>query len=338
MSTTDPYMLFEAGRLACLRSWKSPQLIDISSVQDQGPTGSPLIIIALADEVNAKSARTIAALLGAGREAVIVAQASLPEDVAEWLPSDSIVLVRRPTREGSANPEPRPVGLYCELHEQSPRWSDDPEVVRQARYFWDAFRENSPYSLQMGSQAASFHDWFATVPDEGSPGAAPMRFIPTAVAAGPCVVVEAAIGRTPVQVLDADWRVDFSNAVLAYAEMPDGHGRFGKKTMNPLTFSDLRAPSNSVWKDVPAANRLERILTLGPTNDSDQRAVVLLTYVVPVTTDFSATRDCLIRCVDSLVRVRRMLQDPAAELEGRRNPAVAMELVKLLNSIDLVPE
>lgn len=91
--TMDPQMLFEAGRVAAHRGWSSPQVVDVSSVPDQGPSGAPLIILTSPEELTPESARAIAALLGAGRDAVIVSAGALAEAVAGWLPAGSIVCV-----------------------------------------------------------------------------------------------------------------------------------------------------------------------------------------------------------------------------------------------------
>lgn len=337
---TDPYVLFEAGRVASQRSWESPRVIDVSAIQDEGPNGAPLIILTSPDGVTTEDARTIAALIGAGREAVIVCVGSLPENVAGWLPDGSIISAddARPdadqvTDSGtSASGQP-----YCHLRRDSPQWSEDPDEVRPARYFWDGFREDSPLWLQEGRRIGSLAEWFAKQPIRGGLGTATLRLIPTAVEDGPCLVTEVAVGRTTAHDLDDVWRAGFADLVLAYAEMPELHTRLGREAKDPLTMADLRTTSASVWKDVPEANRPERILRVVASGDPSRGAHVSLTYIVPVTEDFAGTRESLIRCTDSLVRVCRMIQDPATQLDGRRNPAAGLELVKLMNSVDLVP-
>ncbi len=137
--------------------------------------------------------------------------------------------------------------------------------------------------------------------------------------------------------LDDQWRLGFVNMVLAYSEMPDAHTQFGSGIKDPLTVADLRTSSDAVWKDVTVAIRPERILRAVPMGGAGMESVVSLTYVVPVTEDFGAIRVCLLRCADSLVRVRRMVLEPATQLEGRRNPTAGVELVRWMNSADLVP-
>ncbi len=326
--------------MAARRKWESPQLISISAIRDEGPNGAPLIILTSPDEVTAEDARTIAALIGAGREAVIVCVGSLPEDVAGWLPDGSII------SSGDARPDAGQVAdfgtsasqrPYCPLRGDSPRWSENPDAVRPARYFWDRFREDPPLRLEEGRRVGSSVEWFAKQPIRGGVGTATLRLIPTAVEDRPCLLAEAAVGRTTVQVLDHAWRAGFANLVLAYAEMPELQTRLGGEARDPLTMADLRTTCASVWKDVPAANWPERVLRVVPSGDPTRDAVVSLTYVVRVTEDFVGTRDSLIRCTDSLVRVCRMIQDPATHLDGRRNPVAGIELVKLMNSVGLVP-
>lgn len=130
VKTTDPQMLFEAGRVAAQRGWSSPQVVDVASVLDQGPSGPPLIIFASPDELTPETARTIAALLGAGRDAVILSAGVAVEAVAGWLPAGSIICVddtnRDPGDAGDAL-EPSRTQPYCELRHEPPQWSQNPD-------------------------------------------------------------------------------------------------------------------------------------------------------------------------------------------------------------------
>lgn len=337
--TTDPRMLFEAGRVAALRGWSSPQVVDVASVLDQGPNGAPLIILASPDALTAKSARAIAALLGAGRDAVILSSGVSVEAVTGWLPEGSLICVDqsdRDPRDAGAALEPSLTQPYCELRHEPLQWSQDPDALRPASYFWDAFREDCPFRMQEGRQSGPQSEWFAHRPiDEGADPVV-LRLVPAASETGPCVVVESAVGRTR-HALDDAWRLGFANMVLAFTELPDGHTRLGRGIKDPLTLADLRMSVDSVWKDVPAATRPERVLRAVPASEAGTESVVSLTYVVPVTENFAATRASLLRCADSLVRVRRMILDPATQLEGRRNPAAGLKLVQLMNAVDLVP-
>lgn len=337
MSELNPRMLFEAGRVAGSRSWPSPLLIDVSAVESLEPAGSPLVILVHEAEMTAADSRTIAALMGAGREAVILSENGGSDDVAGWLPEGSVV---RFHAVGPRAHQPSQTGTisvsqpYCDLHSEPPRWSEEPERVRPARYFWDGFREDSPYQVYEGRQGGTLVEWFAHLPIEGSATAATVRFIPTATAAGPCVVVEAAVGQAGVPAFDDKWLDGFADSALAYTEMPDSHTRLGSGVKDPRTLPDLRSASDSIWKDVPDTGRPTRVLRSVP---NGQDWFVTLTYVVPVTEDFYSTRQCLLRCVDSLSRVRRLVQDPSTDLDGRRNPKAGVELIKLLNAVDLLP-
>lgn len=205
MNTPDTRMLFEAGRVAAQRSRESPRLIDVSAIIDEGPDGVPLIIFTSPDGVTNEDARTIAALIGAGREAVIVCVGNLPENLAWWLPDGSIISA------GAARPDAGHVidsgtsaseQPYCQLRGDSPRWSEHPDAVRSARYFWYGFREDSPLRLGEGRRVGSLAELFAKQPIRGGVGTATLRLIPTAVEDGPCLVAEAAVGRTTAQELD----------------------------------------------------------------------------------------------------------------------------------------
>lgn len=126
----------------------------------------------------------------------------------------------------------------------------------------------------------------------------------------------------------------FADSVVAHAEMPDTHTRLGSGVKDPLTLPDLRTTSDSIWKDVPESGRPSRVLRAVP---SGRDWFVTLTYVVPVTERFDVTRPCLLRCVDSLTRVRCPVQDQSTDLDGRRSPTAGVDLLKLLNAVDLVP-
>jgi hypothetical protein len=86
VSEPNPRMLFEAGRVGGSRCWRSPLLIDVSAVESLEPAGAPLVILVHEAEITAADARTTAALIGAGREAVILSGNGVSDDVAGWFP------------------------------------------------------------------------------------------------------------------------------------------------------------------------------------------------------------------------------------------------------------
>ena len=83
----DPSLILEAGRLAAARNWGTPYLIDVNQVAGLDPTGQPVLVLAEADTVDAATARTIAAVAGAGRDITLVTDGPLPAAVQDWLPS-----------------------------------------------------------------------------------------------------------------------------------------------------------------------------------------------------------------------------------------------------------
>ncbi len=90
-------LLFEAGRVAEERGWSDAQLVSADALQDQSPVGPPIVIALRSTEVSAQIAKTVSALAGAGRRALVVTDQPLPADVTSWLPADSWVVAMAQT-------------------------------------------------------------------------------------------------------------------------------------------------------------------------------------------------------------------------------------------------
>lgn len=87
----SPQLVFEAGKVSFQKGWDSPDLISPSHVDELQPVGPPVILIASADQITAETARAVASLTGAGREASVVTDGPLQPEVASWLGDDMVV-------------------------------------------------------------------------------------------------------------------------------------------------------------------------------------------------------------------------------------------------------
>ena len=94
-----PKLWFEAGKIAGKRGWDSPEIVDLTGVAHLAPEGSPVLVVATAEDVSPEVARTVAALVGVGREVCIVSDAAPPDDAMVWL---TVVSVEYPGK--SADP------------------------------------------------------------------------------------------------------------------------------------------------------------------------------------------------------------------------------------------
>lgn len=85
-----PELWFEAGKAAEKRRWGSPEMVDHTGVADLAPDGPPALVVATAEDVSPEVARTVAALVGVGREVCIVSDAAPPDDAMVWLTGVSV--------------------------------------------------------------------------------------------------------------------------------------------------------------------------------------------------------------------------------------------------------
>lgn len=112
MSQKHNQLLFEAGRAAANRDWLNAQVVGVDTLDDQTPTGPPLIIAASSKDVTVRTAKDLAALAGSGRDVLLVTDQRLGDDVAPWLPANSLVIIDNST---TSNPE---VSEHDHLHKR----------------------------------------------------------------------------------------------------------------------------------------------------------------------------------------------------------------------------
>lgn len=83
----DTALLFEAGRVAAVRDWERPMVVPVARVADLAPTGEPVIALVAAAEISSDDTRAVAALVGAGRQVLLVVDSDIPAECAAWLPA-----------------------------------------------------------------------------------------------------------------------------------------------------------------------------------------------------------------------------------------------------------
>lgn len=92
-------LLFEAGKVAFRKGWDDPELVTAPDLDELPPSGPPVLLIAAAEEITADSARTVASLIGAGRQVSVVTDGPLPPEIASWLSDDIIDYPGKPEQE-----------------------------------------------------------------------------------------------------------------------------------------------------------------------------------------------------------------------------------------------
>jgi len=88
--TTDRLKLaMAAGKLAEMRGWNDPLLITRDDLDVQSPVGAPLILLA-DTPLTVEDAQAVSALIGAGRQVVVVTGEPIDDQVRAWLPLGSV--------------------------------------------------------------------------------------------------------------------------------------------------------------------------------------------------------------------------------------------------------
>lgn len=83
------------------RGWPEPTVVDPAHLSEQPPAGDPLVVAVEAGSLTADVALAVAALVGAGRDVLLVTDAQPAEAVREWIPADALV-VADPVQQMSA--------------------------------------------------------------------------------------------------------------------------------------------------------------------------------------------------------------------------------------------
>lgn len=85
-----PELWFEAGKVAEKCGWVFPEIVGLTGVADLAPVGPPVLVVTTAEDISPELARTVAALVGVGREVCIVSDAAPPDDAMVWLTGVSV--------------------------------------------------------------------------------------------------------------------------------------------------------------------------------------------------------------------------------------------------------
>lgn len=114
--------------------------------------------------------------------------------------------------------------------------------------------------------------------------------------------------------------------------------------------NDLRLGEDAAFGYIDAANLPRRyleltpadtVLLIGPQGPVDAPlpaglSAVNLVYFVPITADTAKSADVLSHSIDAIKRTHRLLWNPSADLDGRRNPDRAAPLQAFLDSVGFV--
>lgn len=82
----DMALLFGAGRVAAARGWQSPEIVAVEQADTVAAVGGPVILISPPGGITSTHARTVATLVGAGREVLLIGAGDVDPDCAAWLP------------------------------------------------------------------------------------------------------------------------------------------------------------------------------------------------------------------------------------------------------------
>lgn len=114
--------------------------------------------------------------------------------------------------------------------------------------------------------------------------------------------------------------------------------------------NDLRLGEDAAFGYIDAASLPRRyleltpadtVLLIGPQGPIEAPlpaglAAVRLVYLVPITADAAKTADVLAHSIGAITRTHRLLWNPSADLDGRRNPDRAATLQAFLDSVGFV--
>lgn len=123
-----PQLVFEAGKVAHLRGWDNPDLVDASQLDGLGPSGPPVILVAAASEITDEAARTVASLSGVGREVCVITDGPLPERVSSWLSKNLVAYPHEPASD--AVPDATPDELEEASETPDPESRQDPSETK----------------------------------------------------------------------------------------------------------------------------------------------------------------------------------------------------------------
>ena len=103
----EPTLLFEAGRVAAARGWRSPEIVPVEQARAMSPAGGPIVFISPPGGPTSAQARSVATLVGAGRMVLVITATDVSPESASWLPHGTIHVLGTPIDSGPvASTEP----------------------------------------------------------------------------------------------------------------------------------------------------------------------------------------------------------------------------------------
>ena len=171
------------------------------------------------------------------------------------------------------------------------------------------------------------------------------------------VAVASTIGHAPtsgsgLDLPNSEQQRQFANQVTAFCEISDAtalmsRGIGGARWGN---INDLRLGPDAGFGYIDDASLPRRyleltpadtVLLIGPQGPIEAPlpaglAAVRLVYLVPITADAAKTADVLAHSIGAITRTHRLLWNPSADLDGRRNPDRAATLQAFLDSVGFV--
>lgn len=204
-------LVFDAGRLAEGRGIQECVLVSAEDLEDQSPSGPPLIVTVGRGALTERLLRSAAALRGAQREVLIVS-CEAPGEASSWLPAECIHILGAPlTREQLVVTQPPSFSETGEDEEAPPARPQiempvfsglrlftgvRPDPIGEAATRWNAMRQRVGWSLRAAPiPEEGAYAWFGSWPlTQGGP-AALVRFQPYAIAGVQVLQIETAIGQ-----------------------------------------------------------------------------------------------------------------------------------------------
>ena len=289
----------------------------------------------------------------AGAQAHEGATGPEPHDSGVVLPDDTSWM--EPT-----SPEvPDPYCEFVDPHE-SHEWQESPGALA----FWNRFVTDRGLNVTVQPAEAGVPTIWGgrwSLFDQQTDGCLWLQFSPLALQVGgewqQRVAVSSIIGHAPAigSGLDrpaSEQQRQFANQVTAFCEISEaaammsrgfGGARWG-------TINDLRLGEDAAFGNIGATSLPRRYIELTPADTvlligpqgavevplPDGLAAVRLVYLVPITVDAAKSADVLAHSIDAITRTHRLLWNPSADLDGRRNPERAAPLQAFLESVGFV--
>lgn len=356
-------LLFEAGRVAGQRGWPSPDVVPLSGIAELSPSGPPVIAVGEAGAVTVQTARVLAALVGAGRDVVLITERALADEVAAWLPANAHHIlgealdVANQSSGTSASvsatlpgaPPPMPAGkLYCTFSAEDSLAELTPARGGWVVESWRDFVQRHSLSVMDQGRADQVSAGGWRLGEDGC--IVPLWFQPMRRVGGPSefMLIGSTIGileNRETDVTTPEWQQEFADQVVSWCEQPEVAAMLnrvmGQFAAHMAPLGQRKSAEECFRGGHSGGVEPDRVLV---TEDCDELQVQMsptmsvmtpvgstsrsLTFVyrIPATSDPEILDDVLSHAIDSLVRIHELLSDPASTLHGRRDSRMAGQL------------